>query len=204
MAATIFDHNLEKNPANYAPLTPLSFLERAAYVYPQRISLIHGAQRYSWGETYARCRRLASALAKRGIGIGETVAAMLPNTPPMYEAHFGVAMAGAVLNTLNTRLDAEAIAFMLDHGEARLLITDKEFAPTIEAALKFSKKKITVVDAEDPQFQNQGVREDPDDNRWDLGHDVHEETHGSSDRILPELGQVDPCHDSNGERNQRR
>jgi fatty-acyl-CoA synthase len=152
MADTIFDHNLEKNPANYAPLTPLSFLERAAYVYPDRVSVIHGAQRYTWGETYARCRRLASALAKRGIGAGQAVAAMLPNTPPMYEAHFGVAMAGAVLNTLNTRLDAEAIAFMLDHGEARLLITDKEFAGTIEAALKLIKKKITVVDAEDPQF----------------------------------------------------
>jgi fatty-acyl-CoA synthase len=152
MAAAIFNHNLEKNPANYAPLTPLSFLERAAYVYPERVSVIHGAQRYTWGETYARCRRLASALSKRGIGIGQTVAAMLPNTPPMYEAHFGVAMAGAVLNPLNTRLDAEAIAFMLDHGEARLLITDKEFAGTIEAALKLIKKKITVVDAEDPQF----------------------------------------------------
>ncbi|HYR34762.1 MAG TPA: AMP-binding protein, partial [Burkholderiales bacterium] len=112
MAATIFDHNLEKNPANYAPLTPLSFLERAAYVYPERVSVIHGEQRTTWSETYARCRRLASALAKRGIGVGQTVAAMLPNTPPMYEAHFGVPMAGAVLNTLNTRLDAEAIAFM--------------------------------------------------------------------------------------------
>src|SRR5205814_9674319 len=99
-----------------------------------------------------RCGRLAAALKKRGIGVGDTVAAMLPNTPPMYEAHFGVAMAGAVLNTLNTRLDAEAIAFMLEHGEARLLITDKEFSPTIEAALKLVKKKITVVDAEDPQF----------------------------------------------------
>ncbi len=152
MVGTIFDHNLEKNPANYAPLTPLSFLERAAYVYPQRVSVIHGTQRYTWGETYARCRRLASALTKRGIAVGQTVAAMLPNTPPLYEAHFGVAMAGAVLNTLNTRLDAEAIAFMLDHGEARLLITDKEFAPTVEAALKLVKRKITVVDAEDPQF----------------------------------------------------
>jgi len=152
MAATIFDHNLEKNPANYAPLTPLSFLERAAYVYPDRVSVVHGEQRTTWGETYARCRRLASALAKRGIGVGQTVAVMLPNTPPMYEAHFGVAMAGAVLNTLNTRLDAEAIAFMLEHGEARLLITDKEFAPTIEAALKLVKRRIPVVDAEDPQF----------------------------------------------------
>src|SRR5919198_407351 len=152
MPASIFDHNLEKNRANYAPLTPLSFLERAAYVYPERVSVIHGAQRYTWGETYARCRHLASALAKRGIGYGHTVAAMLPNTPPMYEAHFGVAMAGAVLNTLNTRLDPEAIAFMLDHGEARLLITDKEFAPTIEAALKLVKRKLVVVDAEDSQF----------------------------------------------------
>jgi fatty-acyl-CoA synthase len=152
MAGTIFDHNLEKNPANYAPLTPLSFLERAAYVYPDRVSVVHGEQRTTWGETYARCRRLASALAKRGIGVGQTVAVMLPNTPPMYEAHFGVAMAGAVLNTLNTRLDAEAIAFMLEHGEARLLITDKEFAPTIEAALKLVKRRIPVVDAEDPQF----------------------------------------------------
>src|SRR3954447_23176631 len=152
MAGAIFDHNLDKNPANYAPLTPLSFLERAAYVYPQRTSVIHGGERYTWGETYARCRRLGSALKKRGIGVGQTVAAMLPNTPPMYEAHFGVAMAGAVLNTLNTRLDPEAIAFMLDHGEARLLIADTEFAPTIEAALKLAKRKIPVIDAEDPEF----------------------------------------------------
>ena len=152
MAASIFDHNLEKNAANYAPLTPLSFLERAAYVYPERVSVIHGAERYTWGETYARCRRLASALAKRGIGVGQTVAAMLPNTPPMYECHFGVAMTGAVLNTLNTRLDPEAIAFMLEHGEARLLISDPEFAPTIEGALRLVKKKITVIDALDAQF----------------------------------------------------
>src|SRR4051795_11955757 len=152
MAGNIFEQHLDKTAANYAPLTPLSFLERAAYVYPKRPSVIHGAQRHTWAETYARCRRLASALSKRGIGLGHTVAAMLPNTPPMYEAHFGVAMAGAVLNTLNTRLDAEAIAFMLEHGEARLLITDKEFAPTIEAALKLAKRKIMVVDAVDPEF----------------------------------------------------
>jgi len=152
MAGGIFERNLEKNAANYAPLTPLSFLERAAYVYPRRVSVIHGAQRYTWSETYARCRRLASALAKRGIGVGHTVAAMLPNTPPMYEMHFGVAMTGAVLNTLNTRLDPEAIAFMLEHGEARLLVADKEFAPTVEAALRLLKKPITVVDAEDAEF----------------------------------------------------
>jgi fatty-acyl-CoA synthase len=152
MAGNIFEQHLDKNAANYAPLTPLSFLERAAYVYPKRPSVIHGAQRYTWGETYARSRRLASALAKRGIGVGHTVAAMLPNTPPMYECHFGVPMAGAVLNTLNTRLDPEAIAFMLEHGEARLLITDKEFAPIIEPALKLLKRKIAVIDAEDPEF----------------------------------------------------
>ena len=152
MVGTIFDHNLEKNRANFAPLTPLSFIERAAYVYPHRPSVVHGAQRYTWKETYARCRRLASALRKRGIGVGDTVAVMLPNTPPMYEAHFGVPMAGAVLNALNTRLDAEAIAFMLEHGEAKLLITDKEFSPTIEAALARLKHKIPVIDAEDPMF----------------------------------------------------
>ena len=123
-----FEQNLDKNPANYAPLTPLQFIERAAYVYPERLSVVHGARRFTWKETYARCRRLASALAKRGIGKGDTVAAMLANTPEMYECHFGVPMTGGVLNTLNTRLDADAIAFMLNHGEAKVLITDKEFS----------------------------------------------------------------------------
>src|SRR5687767_3582896 len=103
-----YARDLDKNPANYAPLTPLSFLERTASVYPDLPSVIHGRQRYTWRETYARCRRLASALAKRGIGVGDTVAVMLPNIPAMYEAHFGVPMAGAVLNTLNTRLDARS------------------------------------------------------------------------------------------------
>ena len=147
-----YDTDLERTPANYAALTPLSFIERAASVYPQRTAVVHGAQRYTWKQAYERSRRLASALARRGIGRGDTVAVMLPNIPAMYEAHFGVPMCGAVLNALNTRLDAEAIAFMLEHGEARLLITDKEFAPTIEAALRLLGKKIPVVDAEDPQF----------------------------------------------------
>ena len=114
-----YARDLDKNPANYAPLTPLSFLERTASVYPDLPSVIHARQRYTWSETYARCRRLASALATRGIGVGDTVAVMLPNIPAMYEAHFGVPMAGAVLNTLNTRLDADAIGFMLEHGEAK-------------------------------------------------------------------------------------
>jgi fatty-acyl-CoA synthase len=122
-----YARDLDKTRANHVPLTPLSFIERSARVFPDRPSVVHGAARYTWSETYARCRRLASALARRGIGKGDTVAAMLPNIPAMYEAHFGVPMCGAVLNTLNTRLDAEAIAFMLRHGEAKVLITDREF-----------------------------------------------------------------------------
>jgi len=147
-----YGENLGKNPANYAPLTPLSFLERAAWVYPARPSVVHGEERYTWKETYARCRRLASALAQRGIGRGDTVAAMLPNIPAMYEAHFGVPMCGAVLNTLNTRLDAEAIAFMLEHGEAKLLLVDAEFSGVAEKALARLKKPVEVVDVEDPEF----------------------------------------------------
>src|SRR5262245_47841172 len=114
-----FDQNLDRNQANYAPLTPLSFIERTASVYPERLAVVHDEKRYTRAETYARCRRLASALARRGVGRGDTVAVMMPNIPPMYEAHFGVPMCGAVLNALNTRLDAKAIAFMLDHGEAK-------------------------------------------------------------------------------------
>jgi fatty-acyl-CoA synthase len=146
----IYERDLGKTAANYAPLTPLSFLERAAYVYPNKVSIIHGAQRFTWKETYARCRCLASALAKRGIGVGDTVAVMLPNTPAMVEVHFGVPMTGATLNTLNTRLDAEAIGFMLEHGEAKVLITDKEFSSVIEKALR---PGIEVIDVEDPEFR---------------------------------------------------
>ena len=126
---------LDKNAANFVALSPASFIERAALVYPQRTALIHGALRQTWGQTFERCRRLASALAKAGVGKGDTVAAMLPNVPAMFEAHFGVPASGAVLNTLNTRLDAEAIAFMLQHGEAKVLLTDREFAPVVEKAL---------------------------------------------------------------------
>src|SRR5512137_1991074 len=119
---------LERTPANFTPLTPLSFIERAARVYPARLAVVHGARRTSWAECYARCRRLASALARRGVGRGDTVAVMLANTPEMVEAHFGVPMAGAVLNTLNTRLDAESLAFMLRFAGARALITDREYS----------------------------------------------------------------------------
>ncbi len=132
----MYEAGLEKNAANFVPLSPLSFLKRTAHVHPDRVSVVHGERSFTWGETYQRCRRLASALAARGIGRGDTVAVMLPNIPAMVEAHFGVPMTGAVLNTLNTRLDAEAIAFMLGHGEARVLLTDPEFAPVAERALE--------------------------------------------------------------------
>ncbi|MGH8764686.1 MAG: AMP-binding protein, partial [Burkholderiales bacterium] len=148
-----FEQDLDQNAANHAPLTPLSFIERTATVYPNRTSVIHGTRRFTWKETYARCRQLASALSRRGIGKGDTVAAMLANTPEMVECHFGVPMTGGVLNALNTRLDADAIAFMLNHGEARILITDREFSPTIEGALNKLGRKIEVIDVEDPGFQ---------------------------------------------------
>ena len=149
---------LDKNPANYAPLTPLTFIERSASVYPERVAVIHGRRRYTWAESYARCRRLASALARQGIVRGDTVAAMLNNTPEMLECHFGVPMAGAVLNTLNTRLDAETIAFMLDHGEAKVLITDREYSPMVGKALAGLGRKILVVEVDDPEYTGPGER----------------------------------------------
>src|SRR5882762_2515872 len=153
-----YEIDLDKNPANYAPLTPLGFIERAAYVYPNRTAVIHGARRRTWAETYARCRRLASALARRGMGVGDTVAAMLANTPEMLECHFGVPMAGAVLNTLNTRLDPEAIAFMLEHGGAKVLIADREFSGTVARALAALKVKPFVIDVDDPEYSGAGER----------------------------------------------
>ena len=146
-----YEQDLDRNDANYAALTPVSFLARTAYTWPQRIAVVHGARRYTWQETYDRSRQLASALARHGIKVGDTVAAMLSNTPEMIEAHFGVPMTGGVLNTLNTRLDAEAIAFMLDHGEAKVLLTDTEFAPVVKAALERVKRKPTVIDVADSE-----------------------------------------------------
>ncbi len=142
---------LDKNAANYAPLTPLTFLEWSASVFPDRVAIVHGDFKLTWKETYARSRRLASALKRRDIGLGDTVALMAPNIPAMYEAHFGVPMAGAVLNTLNTRLDADAIGFMLQHSGAKVLITDREFSPTIERALKTLEKQPLVIDIDDPE-----------------------------------------------------
>ena len=140
---------LDRNAANHTPLTPLSLIARAAYTYPDQLAVVHGERRYTWGQTYARCRRLASALTRAGVGSGDTVAVMAANTPEMFEAHFGVPMTGAVLNTLNTRLDAEAIAFMLEHAEAKALVTDTEFAPTIEKALARLGRELLVVDIDD-------------------------------------------------------
>ena len=145
----IFDQHLDRCQANFAPLSPLSFIARTAYTWPQRTAIVHGARRYTWADAYARSRRLASALAHRGVGVGDTVAAMLANTPEMIECHFGVPMTGGVLNTLNTRLDAETIAFMLAHGEAKVLITDTEFAPTVAAALARLPVKPLVIDVVD-------------------------------------------------------
>ena len=149
-----YDQDLPRNEANHAPLSPLSFIERAAQVYPERLAIVHGALRQTWGQTYERCRRLASSLRRAGIGKNDTVAVMLPNTPPMVEAHFGVPMAGAVLNALNTRLDPEAIAFMLDHGEARAVIVDPEFAPVMAKALRLrqSKEPLLLIDVEDAVY----------------------------------------------------
>ena len=151
-----YEIDLDQNAANHAPLTPLGLLRRSAAVHPDRLSIIHGDRRYTWSETYARCRRLASALVKRGIGLGDTVAVMAANTPELYEAHFGVPMAGAVLNALNTRLDAPTLAFSLVHGGAKVLITDREFAPVIGPALQMAKRDILVIDIDDPLARERG------------------------------------------------
>ncbi len=175
---------LDRNPANYAPLTPLTLIDWAATAYPGHPSVVHGATRYTWRQTYERCRRLGAALLRMGVGPGDTVAAMLPNVPAMYELHFGVAMAGAVLNTLNTRLDAETIAFMLGHGEAKVLFVDREFSVTVAAALAMLPTQLQVIDVDDPSYaggerlgateyeavlaagEGRGVRAAPED-EWD-------------------------------------
>src|SRR6201994_1769041 len=148
-----YNIGLDKTPANYVPLTPLSFLARSAAVYPDHVSTVYEGRRFTWSETYARCRRFAAYLAARGIGPGDTVAAMLPNIPAMNEVHFAVPMSGAVLNTLNIRLDAAAIAFQLDHGGARIILVDPEFAGVISDALKLMKgEKPFVIDVDDEAF----------------------------------------------------
>ena len=152
----IYKQGLEKNTANYVPLSPLTFIARSAYIYPDRVSVIHGQRRYTWLETFNRAKRLASALEARGIKEGETVAVMLNNTPEMYECHFGVPVTGAVLNTLNTRLDPEAVAFMLNHGEAKILITDKEYSHIVGPALEKLGRSIVVIDVNDSEYTGPG------------------------------------------------
>jgi fatty-acyl-CoA synthase len=158
MSAKDYNIDLARNAANYTPLSPLTFIERSAYIYPERLAVIHGQRRYTWGETYARARRLASALTGRGIGAGDTVAVMLNNTPEMFECHFGVPVTGAVLNTLNTRLDADTVAFMLNHGEAKVLITDREYSHIVKPAIEKSGRAMMVIDVDDPEYTGPGER----------------------------------------------
>ena len=146
-----FETALHRTPANYTPLTPLTFIERAATVWPDHPSVIDGERRFTWVETYARCRRLASALARRGIGVGDCVAVFAPNVPAIYEASFGVPMLGAVLNTINVRLDPATIAFILEHGEAKALLTDRELSPVVADALARMERPPLVIDVDDPR-----------------------------------------------------
>jgi fatty-acyl-CoA synthase len=172
MEKTAYDTDLDRSAANFQPLTPLTFLERAAAVFPDHRAVIHGQRRWTYAEFYARARRLASALAAVGIGRGDTVSVMLANTPAMLEAHYGVPMTGAVLNTLNTRLDAPIIAFTLDHADAKVLITDREFSPIVKEALARAKVKPRVIDYDDPEFTGTGAR---------LGGTEYEEFLGEGD-----------------------
>ena len=146
-----YENDLEKCAANYAPLTPLSFIARSATVFPDQVAIVHGAKRRTWAQTYGRCRRLAGALAARGIGPGDGVAVMAPNIPETYEAHFGVPMAGAVLNAINTRLDAKTVAFILEHGEAKVVLADTEYSGVMAEALALTKARPLVIDIADDQ-----------------------------------------------------
>ncbi|WP_170583180.1 acyl-CoA synthetase [Ruegeria arenilitoris] len=149
---SIYQRDLDKGPANFTALSPLSYIERTAAVYPDYPAVVYGDRRHSWAQTYARCRRLASALAARGVGTGDTVSIIAANIPEMYEAHFGVPMAGAVLNTINTRLDAPIIAFILNHAESKVLLVDPEFSGVVKQALEQVDHDILVIDIEDPSF----------------------------------------------------
>ncbi len=158
MTPNKYDTGLDKTPANFQPLSPLPFLQRAAATFPDNVAIIHGDRRVTYARFYARARQLASALARAGIGKGDTVAAMLANTPEMLEAHYGVPMTQGVLNTMNVRLDADTIAFILDHGEAKVLLTDTEFSATVKAALAKAKVKPLVIDIDDPLAAKRGDR----------------------------------------------
>ncbi|MCB1338340.1 MAG: AMP-binding protein, partial [Maritimibacter sp.] len=150
---SIYDFALDKTAANYAALTPLSFMARTAAIYPDELAVSYGTVRRNWGETYERCCRLAGALAARGIGRGDTVSVVAANLPEMFEVHFAVPMTGAVLNTVNTRLDAEAIAFILNHAEAKVVLVDPEFSEVVDKAVKIAGKERLVVDILDPSYE---------------------------------------------------
>jgi len=153
-----YDRDLEKNAANYQPLTPLTFLERAAATYPETVAVVHGGATYTYAEFYARCLRLGSALAAKGIGKGDTVAVVAANTPPMLEAHYGVPMTKGVLNAINYRLSAKEIAFILDHGQAKVLIVDPEFSSLCKEALTIAKATPLVIDIEDKEYDGPSER----------------------------------------------
>ena len=176
-SANPYDIGLDKSAANYVPLTPIGFLVRSASVYPNRLAVVHGERRYNWREALERCRRLASALTARGVGRGDTVALMAPNIPEAFEAHFGVPMAGAVLNALNIRLDPATVAFVLRHGEAKVLITDTEFAPVVAQALAQLDQKPVVIDIADVSGPG-GER---------LGEVDYEEFLATGDPAFPEM-----------------
>ena len=178
----IFKENLDRNAANYQPLTPLSFLERAAHTFPNHVAIIHGELRRTYKDFYARSRKLASQLQKHGISTGDTVSVMLANTPPMLEAHYGVPMTGGILHSMNTRLDAKVIAFQLDHSECKLLIIDREFSPTVKEALKLAKVKPIIIDYDDPEYQGEGdllgqqeyedfIKDTDEDFKWKMPDD---------------------------------
>ena len=158
MSQNPYELDLDRNPANHQPLSPLSFLKRAAEVYPEKVAVVHGPLRRTYAELYTRCRKLASALSERGIGLGQTVAVIAPNTPEMLEMHYGVPMTGAVLNTINTRLDAAAIGFILDHGEAKMVFVDREFSGLVKEALAHAKVKPVVIDMDDREYDGPGER----------------------------------------------
>ena len=170
--STSYDLDLDRNAANFQPLTPLTFLARAAEVYPDTTAIIHGARSWKYREFHARAKKLASALSRRGFKRGDTVSVMLANTPAMIEAHYGVPMAGAVLNTINTRLDAAIVAFGLDHAETKVLIIDREFSKVAKEALALAKVKPLIIDYDDPEFAGAGER---------LGSIEYEEFLGAGD-----------------------
>ena len=155
MSANPYDTDLDRNPANHQPLTPLTFLERAALVFPEHTAIVHGALRRSYAEFYARSRQLASALAQQAIGRGDTVSAVLANTPAMLECHYGVPMCGAVLHSVNTRLDASVIAFQLDHAMSKVVIVDREFMPLVQEALALATVKPLIIQYNDPENDNE-------------------------------------------------